>query len=410
MVASRVYRATQNWPGVASLGVLRWATACAVALTVVAPAASIAAVAAQLVSSNATPVAGGSAFTLTLTLSNNAVAVSDLIATLPMPNSINVIGVAVAGPDAGALSCRIADPAPTTVVCRAPSFAANASATVTATVQVSPETASGARTAAARVVGSGVESTSSAALTLSSNASLSVSKTGPGVGVAGEPMTYTLAVSNTGNSVAINAVVSDFLPSGFEFLGVSARGALDGTCHFNPSTRELRCDVPQMPTGSHRVSVLVEPRGNLAPGSISNTATVSAASGSISVGSSGASAQLGHSRLDIDNNGVYEPQFDGVLVARYLFGQAPSTLVSAALGANAARATPSRIIEYLDFIRPQLDVDGDGLVRPLSDGLLIVRYLLGLRGNNLISGVVAPGATRTTIATLEAYLASLTPP
>ena len=41
-----------------------------------------------------------------------------------------------------------------------------------------------------------------------------------------------------------------------------------------------------------------------------------------------------------------------------------------------------------------LDVDGNELVEPLTDGLLLLRYQFGLRGQPLIEGAVGNGATR----------------
>jgi hypothetical protein len=41
-----------------------------------------------------------------------------------------------------------------------------------------------------------------------------------------------------------------------------------------------------------------------------------------------------------------------------------------------------------------IDVDDTGDVRPLTDGLLITRYLFGFKGNNLASGAVDPNGNR----------------
>lgn len=43
------------------------------------------------------------------------------------------------------------------------------------------------------------------------------------------------------------------------------------------------------------------------------------------------------------------------------------------------------------------------------DGLLVSRYLFGLTGDALITGVIASDATRTTPAEIEAHVQSLTP-
>jgi hypothetical protein len=55
-----------------------------------------------------------------------------------------------------------------------------------------------------------------------------------------------------------------------------------------------------------------------------------------------------------------------------------------------------------------LDVDGDGLVQPLTDLLLGLRYSFGFRGATLITGAVGGACTRCDAPSIEAYLAALT--
>ena len=57
-----------------------------------------------------------------------------------------------------------------------------------------------------------------------------------------------------------------------------------------------------------------------------------------------------------------------------------------------------------------LDIDGNGQVDALTDGLLISRYLLGISGPALIAGAIGAGATRLTFTQIENYLAGLLPP
>ena len=54
-------------------------------------------------------------------------------------------------------------------------------------------------------------------------------------------------------------------------------------------------------------------------------------------------------------------------------------------------------------------VDGNGQSDALTDGLLILRYMFGLRGPSLVAGAVATGAPRTTAADIESQLSSLSP-
>ena len=37
------------------------------------------------------------------------------------------------------------------------------------------------------------------------------------------------------------------------------------------------------------------------------------------------------------------------------------------------------------------DIDGNGVAQPLTDGLLLLRYLFGLRGEALVNGAVGVG-------------------
>lgn len=56
------------------------------------------------------------------------------------------------------------------------------------------------------------------------------------------------------------------------------------------------------------------------------------------------------------------------------------------------------------------DVDLDGAVDPQTDGVLVLRYLLNMRGDALIAGVVmAPGAMRTTAHDIVLFLANQIP-
>ena len=116
--------------------------------------------------------------------------------------------------------------------------------------------------------------------------------------------------------------------------------------------------------------------------------------------------------LDIDASITatkYDALTDGLLAIRYMFGLTGSSLTANAIGSTATRKDPAAIKAYLDGIRAALDIDGNGNVDALTDGLLVIRYLFGLRGAPLIQGAIAAGATRTTAAQIESYLATLTP-
>jgi hypothetical protein len=114
-------------------------------------------------------------------------------------------------------------------------------------------------------------------------------------------------------------------------------------------------------------------------------------------------------RIDVDGNGSYDALTDGLLILRWLFGLTGPQLVNGAIGPGATRTTPAAVLAYLEAIRPRLDVDGNGQADALTDGLIIIRYLFGLRGNALIINAVAPNATRTGVADITTFVQDLAP-
>jgi hypothetical protein len=55
-----------------------------------------------------------------------------------------------------------------------------------------------------------------------------------------------------------------------------------------------------------------------------------------------------------------------------------------------------------------MDIDGDGAAEPLTDGLLVLRYLFGFRGATLVTGAVGGGCTRCDAPAIEAFVAAFT--
>jgi hypothetical protein len=113
--------------------------------------------------------------------------------------------------------------------------------------------------------------------------------------------------------------------------------------------------------------------------------------------------------IDIDGNSRYDALTDGLLLLRGMFGLTDSALVSGAVASDAVYSSSSEIESRISLLGDLADVDGNGEVDALTDGLLTLRYLFGLQGSALVSGVVAPNATRTSAAEIEAHLESLTP-
>jgi hypothetical protein len=113
--------------------------------------------------------------------------------------------------------------------------------------------------------------------------------------------------------------------------------------------------------------------------------------------------------LDIDSDGSTAALTDGLLVLRFLFDFVGSALVNGAVSGACARCASATLEGYLDGLDDldALDVDGDGTASPLSDGVLILRFLFGFHGEALTSGAVGSGCVRCDAATIEPYLEDL---
>jgi hypothetical protein len=108
--------------------------------------------------------------------------------------------------------------------------------------------------------------------------------------------------------------------------------------------------------------------------------------------------------LDVDGNGAADANTDGKLVLRYLFGFRGNDLIDGVVGSGATRTSASAIESHIASIVADLDVDGDGSALPLSDGVLASRGMLGDSGAALTDDALPGGATRTA-AQIRARLA-----
>ena len=113
--------------------------------------------------------------------------------------------------------------------------------------------------------------------------------------------------------------------------------------------------------------------------------------------------------IDIDGNGQYDALTDGLLLLRSMFGLDGDPLIVGTVASDATLKSAAEIENRIDNLGLLVDVDGNGKIDALTDGLLILRYLFGLDGDPLIKDVVAPDAVRDTAAEIEAHLESLMP-
>jgi hypothetical protein len=112
--------------------------------------------------------------------------------------------------------------------------------------------------------------------------------------------------------------------------------------------------------------------------------------------------------LDIDGNGLIEPLSDGLLNLRHRFGFSGGSLTAGAVSGSCTRCAAADITAYLNGLGLVLDIDNNGALDPLTDGLLVLRFMFGFTGTSLTNNAVAGNCvTRCDPATILAYLQTL---
>jgi len=106
---------------------------------------------------------------------------------------------------------------------------------------------------------------------------------------------------------------------------------------------------------------------------------------------------------DVDKDGTTDALTDGLLILRYTFGLTGDTLVASAVSATST-LTNAEVESEITAVMSIADIDGDGEIDALTDGLIILRYLFGLTGDPLIIGSISSSATRSSAAEISQYL------
>ena len=96
-------------------------------------------------------------------------------------------------------------------------------------------------------------------------------------------------------------------------------------------------------------------------------------------------------------------------MARHLAFVHDEALIAASIGSGSIRTSARDIETRLLDMSPLLDVDGNGLIDAATDGLLLLRYLLGIRGDALVANALGQGARRIQPSEVESYLQTLAP-
>jgi hypothetical protein len=111
---------------------------------------------------------------------------------------------------------------------------------------------------------------------------------------------------------------------------------------------------------------------------------------------------------DFDRNGTADALTDGLLLLRHTFGLRGATLTDGAIAPDSP-LTAAEVELSVESAYSIADIDGDGTVDALTDGLLLLRYLFGLQAESLITGAISSEATRTSVADIESYIQNFIP-
>ncbi|MDA7825701.1 cadherin repeat domain-containing protein [Porticoccaceae bacterium] len=115
--------------------------------------------------------------------------------------------------------------------------------------------------------------------------------------------------------------------------------------------------------------------------------------------------------FDFDKNGTVDALTDGALLLRYTFGLRGLMLVASSIAENSA-LTPEQVeanLEAAVLTSLITDIDGNGNVDALTDGLMLLRYLFDAREDALIGSAFSIDGTRTTSASIVQYIAQHLP-
>jgi hypothetical protein len=126
--------------------------------------------------------------------------------------------------------------------------------------------------------------------------------------------------------------------------------------------------------------------------------------GVLNMGTRFASANaLPSCNMDVDGDGASLAATDGTIILRRMLGVSGDALI---VGATH-RCVPFTAVGVSNRINLSgYDLDGNGQVDPSTDGVMLLRVMLGIRGDSVTVGAVGNAATRTTWNQIRDYLSS----
>ena len=216
---------------------------------------AFAAVTVGLSTSNLAPVAGGAAFSYTMSLGNDALAGAS-VATLVLPTNARFIGVSVAGADAGRWSCEAPGAGDNGMVaCEGGILPATSAATVTVVAQFDGNMSAGVRLATARFTASGQLSETQLQQNVANNASVLTSTE---EAREGRRLYRTAHLQVIGQSSLISLLHSEPLPPGAALRFMAGTSGFDEHCRLDPDANTVDCVARRLAPGAYALTLVVD--------------------------------------------------------------------------------------------------------------------------------------------------------
>lgn len=113
--------------------------------------------------------------------------------------------------------------------------------------------------------------------------------------------------------------------------------------------------------------------------------------------------------MDLDGNGYADALTDGLIILRYLFGLRENALIKEAISPSASYISHEEISSRIILMGDYYDIDQNGALDALTDGLMIHRYLFGLNTIQLTQDAIGNGSNRNQLPEILLHLDALKP-
>ncbi len=111
--------------------------------------------------------------------------------------------------------------------------------------------------------------------------------------------------------------------------------------------------------------------------------------------------------LDIDQDGSVRAATDGLMILRRLLGLTGAALVTAAIDSNGLRTDADQIASAIDSMRTNLSLDLDGsgdAPAAARDGVMLLRAMFGFKGSAITNGAVSGAPPRSNWTQIRDHL------